>query len=112
MIKAFGIDPAFNWAILEGYTEVIDYFLFDTRTPAFGGSGKKFDWILLDQYTLDIPYFISGGIGEEDLPEVVELASRDTRLVGVDLNSKYEIQPGYKAIDKLKKTFKFIRDER
>lgn len=112
MIKAFGIDPNFEWAILEGYTELIDYFLFDTRTPAFGGSGKKFDWTLLDQYKLDFPYFISGGIGEEDLPEVVELGSRDTRLVGVDLNSKYETQPGYKAIDKLKKTFKFVRDER
>lgn len=112
LIKAFGIDSHFDWATLIEYAECIDYFLFDTRTPDFGGSGKKFDWTLLDQYKWEFPYFISGGIGEEDIPHILELARKDSRLVGIDLNSKYEIQPGYKSINKLKETFKFLRDER
>src|SRR5690606_3292295 len=43
VIKAFGIHPHFNFSELDTYLPVVDYFLFDTQTPAQGGSGKVFD---------------------------------------------------------------------
>ena len=44
------------------YESVCDYFLFDTKTPKYGGSGKTFDWELLENYTLSKPFFLSGGL--------------------------------------------------
>jgi len=112
LIKAFGIDRDFEWPQLKGYEGVIDFLLFDTRTPTYGGSGKKFDWSLLAKYHGEIPYFISGGIGKEDLPAVMEMARKDRRLVGIDLNSQYELKPGCKSIEKLIETFKYVRNEK
>ncbi|MDO7742863.1 MAG: phosphoribosylanthranilate isomerase, partial [Pedobacter sp.] len=50
VIKAFGIDAAFNFASLKPYEDAADYFLFDTQTAEHGGSGKTFSWQLLEQY--------------------------------------------------------------
>ncbi|RZJ76764.1 MAG: phosphoribosylanthranilate isomerase, partial [Flavobacterium sp.] len=62
VIKAFGVSGDFDFSILEAYETAVDYFLFDTQTPAHGGSGKVFDWTLLESYKLAKPYFLSGGI--------------------------------------------------
>lgn len=106
-IKAFGISEEFDWSQLEPYQNNIDLFLFDTKTKSHGGSGQKFDWSLLNNYKLNKPYFISGGIGMEDIDALVDHI--DNRLIGVDLNSKFEESPGLKSIELLKKTFKKIR---
>jgi len=100
VIKAFGIDEDFDFAILENYLDLVDYFLFDTQTPQHGGSGKVFNWELLQQYKLDKPYFLSGGIGPESLEQLHQIA--DPRLFAIDVNSRFEIAPGIKDIDKLK----------
>jgi phosphoribosylanthranilate isomerase len=107
VIKAFGIDKDFDFAQLEPYEVSIDYFLFDTKTDKHGGSGQSFDWSLLDQYQMDIPFFLSGGLSLENLEEVK--AIKHPQFYGVDLNSKFEIEPGLKDIDKLKKAFELLR---
>lgn len=100
VIKAFGIGESFDFDVLKAYQHSVDYFLFDTQTQAHGGSGKKFDWNLLADYTLAIPYFLSGGI---DLADVDRLRSiTDSRLYALDVNSKFEIEPGLKDVEKLK----------
>src|SRR5690606_4693755 len=38
-IKAFGINEQFDWSIVADYGPVVDYFLFDTRSPQHGGTG-------------------------------------------------------------------------
>jgi phosphoribosylanthranilate isomerase len=100
VIKAFGIDPAFDFSSLDTYQGAVDYFLFDTQTAAHGGSGKVFNWSLLENYTGNTPYFLSGGIGIEQAAALTKM--KDTRLYAVDINSRFEVEPGLKDLDKLK----------
>ena len=100
LMKAFGIDENFDFAALNDYESEVDYFLFDTQTPDHGGSGKLFNWKLLNGYTLDKPYFLSGGIGLESVEALKTID--DKRLFAIDVNSKFETEPGIKDISKLK----------
>jgi phosphoribosylanthranilate isomerase len=103
VIKAFGVDENFDFCQLNAYADVVDYFLFDTKTPAHGGSGKTFDWTLLDNYQLDVPFFLSGGISLDNLEQIKNI--KHPAFYGVDLNSRFETAPGMKNIDKLKQAF-------
>lgn len=107
IIKAFGIDAEMDWTAVQTYQGVVDYFLWDTRTAGHGGSGRRFDWQVLKGYTLDIPYFLSGGLGPGNIQEALNI--QDTRLYGLDLNSKFELRPGFKDIQLLDKTLLEIR---
>ena len=100
IIKAFGVDENFDFASLNSYQGMVDYFLFDTQTADHGGSGKTFNWQLLDNYTLNVPYFLSGGIGMEQVEELKKI--EDTRLYAIDVNSRFETEPGVKDINRLK----------
>jgi len=104
VIKAFGVDEHFDFNILNEYTDSVDYFLFDTRTPAHGGSGKLFDWTLLQQNKTTKPFFLSGGIDIEQLDEIRQID--DSRLYAIDVNSRFEIFPGMKDYTKLEAIFK------
>lgn len=97
VMKAFQVDEKFNFSGLNSYQKHCDYFLFDTKTTAYGGSGKAFDWSLLNRYLLTTPFFLSGGIGLENSDEA--LSFHHPQLVGFDINSKIEIKPGLKSID-------------
>lgn len=107
IIKAFGIAENFDFSKLEAYLDVVDYFLFDTQTPAHGGSGKLFDWKLLANYLYDKPYFLSGGIDLTHTATIKDI--NDPRLYAVDVNSKFELEPGLKDVEKLKDFFKEIK---
>ncbi|MBS1503295.1 MAG: phosphoribosylanthranilate isomerase [Bacteroidetes bacterium] len=107
VIKAFGVDETFDFGTLEPYAGKVDYFLFDTKTSKHGGSGQIFDWSLLDRYKLDVPFFLSGGLSPENIAEVQSI--NHPQFYGVDLNSKFEIEPGLKDIDKLRKAFDILR---
>jgi phosphoribosylanthranilate isomerase len=50
---------------------------------------------------------LSGGLSPENLEEIK--AIDHPQFYGVDLNSKFEIEPGLKDIDKLKKAFELLR---
>lgn len=107
VIKAFGVDGNFDFDTLKPYEKVVDIFLFDTKTAAHGGSGKTFDWAVLNKYTLDVPFYLSGGIGLENLEEVKKIDH--PQLAGLDLNSRFELSPGNKDINKLKQAFEIIK---
>ena len=77
----------------------VDYFLFDTDSKSFGGTGKCFDWQILNDLEIDKPYFLSGGISEEIVKNITLLKQKPFAL---DINSKFEIEPGNKNIDKIK----------
>jgi phosphoribosylanthranilate isomerase len=97
--KVFHMDDAFDWNKLSAYTPHVDFFLFDTKTPGYGGSGKKFNWKKLDQYKGDVPFFLSGGIGVEDIHEIKKL--KHPALWGIDVNSRLEVEPGRKDVGKV-----------
>lgn len=77
--------------------QFVDYFLFDTKTVKHGGSGKKFNWELLSGYTGEVPFFLSGGISQEDVKTIQKIKHK--KLVGVDINSKFEVAPGEKNVE-------------
>ena len=108
IIKAFSIDESFNFAMLNNYKSFCDLFLFDTKTDQPGGSGTVFDWNLLKRYDNEKPFFLSGGIGPNNIEEVIQL-SKDLPIYGIDVNSKYEIEPGIKDITKLTSLFGLVR---
>ena len=107
VIKAFGLDQGFNFDQLQAYTNKVDYLMFDTKTTIYGGSGKTFNWQVLDKYTLDIPFFLSGGISLDNLEEVKKISH--PQFYAVDLNSRFETEPGLKNIEKLEQAFDIIK---
>jgi len=102
IIKVFRVDAAINWEELKGYEPYVKYFLFDTQTKQFGGSGKKFDWSVLENYSLKKPFLLSGGIDENSVEAIKILKQKVPKMAGVDINSKFEIGPALKDISKLK----------
>jgi phosphoribosylanthranilate isomerase len=109
IIKAFGITPDFDFNILDEYQPYCDYFLFDTKTNLHGGSGLKFDWKILENYTLDTPYFLSGGIESKDIDILSRVKLKN--LHAVDINSGFEIAPGYKDISLVNQFISIIRSK-
>jgi phosphoribosylanthranilate isomerase len=109
VFKVFGIDETFDWTTVEPYLSSVDYFLFDTKSPQHGGTGQTFNWNKLHEYPFEKPYFLSGGLSLENIAEAI--AFEDSRLIGLDLNSKFEIAPGQKDISTLKQALKIIENE-
>ena len=99
IFKVFSIGQNIDWSILEAYLPHVDYFLFDTFTNAYGGSGKTFNWQILLDYPFDKPFLLSGGLSIVHAEAILELQSKIPQLAGVDINSKFEIEPGLKDID-------------
>ena len=86
-----------------------DYFLFDTKTHLPGGSGTQFDWWTLNWYNGDIPFFLAGGISENDAKKIQSV--HHAQFYGIDINSKFELEPGLKDIEKVKQFFNEIKQQ-
>ena len=108
IIKAFGVHEKFDFLLLSDYAPFCDYFLFDTVSANFGGSGKGFNWDILKKYDSGYPFFLSGGIGPGDAERVAAL--RLSSMAGVDVNSKFELEPGLKDTQLLKNFMISIRN--
>lgn len=100
VIKAFSIAEKADLEIAKSYNRQADFFLFDTKTPLYGGSGKPFDWEVLKTYSDRVPFFLSGGIGAEDAARIRSFSH--PAFHAVDLNSRFEIRPGLKDVSSLR----------
>ena len=100
VIKVFSIANDFDFQETNLYEKVADYFLFDTKSESYGGTGKTFDWRLLNNYNKHIPFFLSGGLSAANIDEAIQL--KDMSLYALDVNSGVEISPGLKDIDKIR----------
>lgn len=107
VIKAFGIGSAGDVVRTDEYEGSCDLYVFDTRTAAHGGSGRKFDHSLLTGYMGHTSYLLSGGIGPEDGGTLA--AWEDPRCAGVDINSRFETAPGVKDPEAIKKFMQTIK---
>lgn len=105
--KAFGIDDDFEWDSISAYEDVVDYFLFDTKSKAYGGTGQTFNWDKLRDNPYQKPYLLSGGISIDNIREAATF--EDDRLIGLDLNSKFESSPALKNIDLLTQALSSIQ---
>jgi len=109
IIKVFSIKDDFDFSVLKPFEAVCDYFLFDTKGKLPGGNGYVFNWKILEHYPSTKPYFLSGGIGLENQKDLESFLKTDAAQYChvIDINSKFEIQPGHKNIEAVKefKTF-------
>ena len=103
-IKAISVSGRDDVAAYRDYEDCVDYFLFDTKCPSAGGSGCKFDWSVLDAYDSEKPFLLSGGIGPNDAEKIRNF--HHPKCIGIDLNSRFETEPGMKDIEKLKNFLK------
>jgi phosphoribosylanthranilate isomerase len=104
VIKAFRIadaDTNVDWLVKE-FDEVCDYYLFDKESAGlYGGTGQKFDWNLLEKSVIGKPFFLSGGININDAEALRKF--EHPFFYGVDVNSRFETEPGIKDIELVKK---------
>lgn len=105
IIKAFSIKDEFDFSQLQPYEDVVDYFLFDTKGKLPGGNGYTFNWDVLKEYPSTKPYFLSGGIGLEEIDNVLSFLQKQESkyCFAIDINSKFEIKPGLKTVEKLER---------
>ncbi len=99
VIKAISVATREDLARVEEYDEVCDILLFDTKCDGYGGSGESFDWSMLEDYSGSQPFMLSGGIGEGSIEEL--RVFDHPKLMGYDLNSRFEISPALKDISLL-----------
>ena len=93
IIKVFSVGYDFDFAVLKPFENACDYFLFDTKGKLPGGNGTTFDWKILEKYKSEKPFFLSGGIGVEEIPTLKNLK---LPIYAIDVNSRFEIEPGLK----------------
>ena len=114
LIKAFSIHANFEFNQLNEYETICDYFLFDTKGKQPGGNGIAFDWTILNNYHLNTPFFLSGGIGLNHCTAIHDF--QKTKLskncIAIDVNSKFEIQPGLKQTKELFEFKKILHENK
>ena len=101
VIKVFSVRDSFDFSILQMYEGKVDFFLFDTKGKEKGGNGITFNWEVLKEYPSSTPFFLSGGIGLEELEKLKNFDFPET-FYGIDVNSRFETEPGIKNSDKVK----------
>ena len=115
VIKAFRFveNDHVSWMIKDFYQDA-DMFLFDTgvavskkdpKDQVFGGTGRKFNWERLKGLEIAKPFFLSGGIEPDDAGLIKEFMNEPVAkdLFVVDVNSRFELSPGVKDMNKVKK---------
>ena len=99
IIKVFSIADDFDFEDLKPFEAVADYFLFDTKGKLPGGNGTKFNWKILKDYDSEKPFFLSGGIETDEIENIKNL---NLPIFGIDINSKFEMEPGLKNVALIK----------
>jgi len=102
VIKVFHIDETVTSIdeLVAPYDMACDYYLFDTKTSTSkGGTGKQFDWDVIAKAKIEKPFFLSGGISIDDIAKIKAFKHPD--FFGIDVNSKFETEPGVKDMAKV-----------
>ena len=95
VIKAFRVRERKS---LEGMEQFpADFYLLDSWSPGYGGSGAAFSWDWLEGLKSE-RLILSGGLSIENVGEAI----RRIRPYGVDVCSGVEARPGMKDHGKLK----------
>jgi phosphoribosylanthranilate isomerase len=100
VIKVFRILDQLPIDQILAFEQEADYFLYDTLSLEYGGSGKNFQWNILNESPSSKPFWLSGGVSIESL-KALGLIDHPG-LTGIDVNSKFEDQPGMKNIELLR----------
>lgn len=109
IFKVFRIGEGWTWDRMTPFIGKADLMIFDTETKLYGGSGHTFDWSLLSHYSFEQPFLLGGGISKEHALQIKQLALDVPAMVGVDINSKFELVPGLKDIRKISTFIQSLR---
>ena len=101
--KVFSIKDHFDFNQLKPYEGLVDAFLFDTKGKEKGGNGYTFNWNALKEYSSTTPIVLSGGIGLGEVDKLKKILATELPIIILDVNSKFEIEPGAKDVTKLQK---------
>lgn len=101
--KVFQVDAGFDFSKTYDFVKKVDAFLFDTKGDFHGGNGKTFNWKILEKYKYDTPFLLSGGIGLEEVDSLKKLLKTGLPIRAIDVNSRFETEPGLKNIEDLKR---------
>jgi len=104
IFKAFNINDEFEFEKLDAYKDAIDYYLFDASGKSEGGNGVTFNWNILNDKRFAKPFLLSGGIAPEHTAQLKKWTHPD--CIGIDINSKFEIEPAFKNVALIKTFFK------
>jgi len=113
VVKAFRLSDNDNIEYMtRPFMEVCDMFMFDTMGAGYGGTGKKFDWNVLKEKLIGKPFFLSGGIQEDDVDDLHAFSREPVAnaLFAIDINSRFELSPGVKDMEKIKKFVKHLNN--
>jgi phosphoribosylanthranilate isomerase len=99
VIKVFSVEDEFDFNVTKTYSDVADYFLFDTKGKYHGGNGQAFDWNLLHRYDQETPFFLSGGLSVDNITNVNTL--KNLNLHAIDVNSGVENAVGLKNKERI-----------
>lgn len=113
VIKAFRIQEKhvdIDWMVKE-YDEMCDFYLFDKggSKGLYGGTGEKFNWDVLKEAKIDKPFFLSGGIEIEDAEKLI--AFEHPFFYGIDINTRFEIKPGIKDMEKVREFVTILKQK-
>ena len=122
LMKMLPVREASDLQQTAAYEDVVDLFLLEPKAKAlgarhYGGSGQQFDWHLLSHYPSAHPFLLAGGLGPADAPALAALWRQSTasessglsRLMGFDLNSRFEVSPALKDPVQIKTFIQAIR---
>jgi phosphoribosylanthranilate isomerase len=105
VIKVARVRDAASVRALAAYKT--DYHLLETFVPGVvGGTGKRFDWRLAAEHPGVPPMLMSGGIGPDNVHELLETV----RPFAIDVASGVEDAPGRKDPDRLEALFEAVRE--
>ena len=107
IVKSLAVAGPEDLEQADAYADVCDAFLFDTKGKLPGGNGRQFDWSVLQRYQGRLPFLLSGGIGPDDAQRI--LAFNVPGCIGIDLNSRFETEPGLKDVEALKTFIETVR---
>ena len=112
VIKVFrmGEDDPVDW-IIKPFEDACDMFLFDTEGAGYGGTGKKFNWDILTKSTVNKLFFLSGGIEPGDSDQLKKFSTEPIakKLFSLDINSKFELSPGVKDLNKVREFLRKLK---
>ena len=96
IIKAYSLQNS----QIPNFYDSADYHLLDNSSKdKRGGTGESFDWSILDRIDNNTKkkIILAGGISKDNINKAYELP-----IMGIDLNSKVEIEPGIKNLELIK----------
>jgi phosphoribosylanthranilate isomerase len=112
VVKAFRFSETDNIGYrIQEYMDYCDMFMLDTEGVGYGGTGKKLNLEKLHGVTIGKPYFLSGMIEPGDADKLNELAQKPEAkaLFAIDIGTKFEVMPGIKDIELIKKFTQQLR---